>query len=196
MLRPTAIVGRCLLALSLATSCWGCVTTGGQKIESQMETLEQERTPEKLVQRGKAFARVGDFTRAEQYLSAALDAGADPKFALPILLRVCVAEQRYRAAISYAEPQLKQKPEDFRLRFVLASLYTSIGESSVAWEHLTQVLTDAPDFAEAHFAIAMLSLKTDQDPVAADEHFREYLRLEPDGNHAAEAKSHLLRSMP
>jgi tetratricopeptide (TPR) repeat protein len=161
-----------------------------------METLKEERTADKLLARGRGFAVVGDFTRAEQYLSAAIEAGADVKVALPLLLKVCVAEQRYRAALAYGQPQLEKQPEDYRLRFVVGSLYASIGDRTMAWEHLTQVAQEKPDFAEVHFALGMLWLSGDSDPVSADEHFREYLRLEPQGEHAGEARSHLLRSMP
>jgi tetratricopeptide (TPR) repeat protein len=178
-------------ALLLSAGCYN-----SSKVEDQVDTFQEEQTPEKLLARGRAFANVGDFTRAEQYLSAALDSDADPKVVLPLLLRVCVAEQRYRAAIAYAEPQLKQVPEDYRLRFVIASLYVTIGEKDVAWEHLKQVATERPSYPEVHFAMGMLAIESEGDPVEADGHFREYLRLEPNGSHAAEARSHLLRSMP
>jgi tetratricopeptide (TPR) repeat protein len=158
--------------------------------------MREEQTPDKLLARGRAFARVGDLTRAEQYLAAALDAGADVGVALPMLLRVCIAEQRYRAAITYAEPYLKKRPEDTRLRFVIASLYSTIGETVIAQEHLEKVVKAQPENAEVHFAMGMLALESDGDMVTADGHFREYLRLEPQGPHAAEARSHLLRSMP
>lgn len=173
----------------------GCASSPS-KIESQAEAVQGEQTPDKLLARGRAFARVGDLTRAEQYLSAALDAGADVGVALPMLLRVCIAEQRYRAAITYAEPYLNKRPDDFRLRFVVASLYATIGETVLAWDHLEQVAEAQPDNAEVQFAMGMLALEADGDMVTADGHFREYLRLDPDGSHAAEARSHLLRSMP
>lgn len=173
----------------------GCASRASD-VESQADAVKEEQTPDKLLARGRAFARVGDLTRAEQYLSAALDAGASVEEALPMLLRVCIAEQRFRAAITYAEPYLKKQPDDTPLRFVVASLYATIGETVIAREHLEKVAQSQPDNAEVHFAMGMLALEADGDMVTADGHFREYLRLEPDGSHAAEARSHLLRSMP
>jgi tetratricopeptide (TPR) repeat protein len=165
-------------------------------VETQANVVHEEQTPDKLLARGRAFARVGDLTRAEQYLSAALDAGAPVDTALPMLLRVCIAEQRYRAAITYGEPYLTKRPEDVRLRFVIASLYATIGETVIAKEQLEKVIEADPHNAEVHFAMGMLALEADGDMVTADGHFREYLRLEPQGDHAAQARSHLLRTMP
>lgn len=184
-----------LLVVVAGCASEGC-TSAAAEPNVQAEVMREEQTPDKLVARGRAFARVGDLTRAEQYLAAALDAGADVDVALPMLLKVCIAEQRYRAAISYGEPHLKKRPEDTRLRFVIASLYSTIGETVTAREHLEKVVEAQPENAEVHFAMGMLALESDGDMVTADGHFREYLRLEPQGAHAPEARSHLLRSMP
>jgi tetratricopeptide (TPR) repeat protein len=179
-------------SVALSASC----APRTSRVEAQMETLKEEHAPDKLMARGRAFASIGDYTRAEQYISAAMQAGADEAVALPILLRVCVQQQRYRAALSHAQPRLEKRPEDFRLRFVVGSLYATIGDRTMAWEHLMQVSQEQPDFAEVHFALGMLWLSGESDPVSADEHFREYLRLEPEGEHASEARSHLLRATP
>ena len=183
------------LSMVLMLAAAGC-SSAVTEPNDQVDLLREEQTPDKLVARGRAFARVGDLTRAEQYLAAALDAGAEINTALPMLLRVCIAEQRYRAALTYAAPYLDKNPEDTKLRFVVASLYSTIGETAVARDHLEKVVEAQPDNAEVHFAMGMLALEADGDMVTADGHFREYLRLEPQGSHAAEARSHLLRSMP
>jgi tetratricopeptide (TPR) repeat protein len=165
-------------------------------MERDVKTAQDEQTPEKLHARGRAYAQIGDYTRAEQYLAAALDAGAKPEAVLPMLMKVCLAEQRYRAAVNYAEPVLRKHPHDFRLRFVVGSLYAAIGETVAAREHLVQVAREKPEYAEVHFAMGMLALEGDGDPVAADPHFREYLRLEPKGLHAEEARGYLLKTVP
>lgn len=184
-----------VLAVGAGLAPSGCASAATEP-NAQADVMREEKTPDKLVARGRAFAKVGDLTRAEQYLAAALDAGAEIDVALPMLLRVCIAEQRYRAAIAYGEPHLKKRPDDTRLRFVIASLYSNIGETVIAREHLEKVVEAQPENAEVHFAMGMLALESDGDMVTADGHFREYLRLEPQGSHAAEARSHLLRSMP
>jgi len=112
---------------------------------------------------------------------------------LPLLLRVCAEERRYRAAIDYAEPQLKKHPDDFRLRFVVASFYTTIGETATARDELERIAKDRPEFAPAHFALGVILRDEAGDVISADGHFREYLRLSPRGAHADEARASLLK---
>ena len=57
------------------------------------------------------------------------------------------------------------------------------------------VLEEEPDDAQAHFALAGL-LRDKGDPIAADHHFREYLRVDPKGPNAEEARGHLLQRVP
>jgi tetratricopeptide (TPR) repeat protein len=170
----------------------GCAGSPGAAVAADAQTARTEQSADKLVERGRAFAEVRDYTRAEQYLSAALDAGAPPAEVLPTLLKACIAENRFRAALTYAEPQLRAHPEDFRLRFVVASLYASIGDTVAALDHLERVAAARPDHAEVHYALAVLLRDGANDPARADIHFREYLRLEPDGPHAPEARGSLL----
>lgn len=186
---------RALAAIALAAlAVGGCSAGPGAAIAADVKTARAERTPEKLIARGRAFANVGDYTRAEQYLSAALESGAPSEVVLPILLKVCIAENRFRAAIAYAEPQLTTHPDDFRLRFLVASLYASVGETDAALEHLKRVAKSKPDYAEVQYAMAVLLRDAEHDLIRADTHFREYLRLEPGGRHAAEARGSLLKT--
>lgn len=161
-----------------------------------MRVMQEERTPDKLVERGKAFAAVGDLTRAEQYLSAALDEGADPRQVLPVLLRVCIAAQRYRVAIVYARDYANRWPADVRLRFVLATLEAAVGDDDQAVADLSFVVAQAPGDADAQFALAMLLQQQGRDLESADAHFRAYLRLAPDGPHAGRARASLLKVVP
>ena len=75
-------------------SCFALLATLGlaachreSPIQTQAATVRAEETPEKLLARGRAFIAVGDYERAEQYLASALDRGAEPRLALPLLLR-------------------------------------------------------------------------------------------------------------
>ena len=127
------------LAAALGPASLGCAQTQGARVAADVAVIREEQSSDKLLERGRAFASIGDYTRAEQYLSSAIEAGSDPKVVLPFLLRICVLEQRYWVAIAYAEPHLRRNPDDFRLRFVIASLYSSIGDPKVARDHLERV---------------------------------------------------------
>ena len=160
-----------------------------------MTTFRKEGDKDKLVERGKGFAAVGDHTRAEEYLAASLEQGANPQEVLPMLLEVCVQTGRYRSAIQHAENHLRRHPEDLRTRFVVGTLYAAIGETKEAKAALATVLERKPNEAKAHYALAVLA-RDENDAVVADRHFREYLRIEPNGNHAEEARASLLKKVP
>lgn len=183
--------GTVLVALVGLASLTGCSTR--DKMIAQAAVVRAEETPEKLLARGRAFMSVGDFARAEQYFAFALERGAPSHVAMPLLLRACAEEKRYRAAIDYAEPELKKHPEDVKLRFVVASFYATIGDTAAAQAELERVVHDKPDLAPAHFALAVLLRDEQGDLVKADAHFREYLRLDPRGPHVDEARGSLLK---
>jgi tetratricopeptide (TPR) repeat protein len=157
--------------------------------------VREENAPEKLFARGQEFHAMGDLTRAEQYYAAAMQQGYPEAKVLPVLLRVCIASSRYRVAIDYAEPVLKKNPTDHRLRLVVGSLYTAIGQPENARKHYEAVVADAPNDATGHFALAVLLRDEFNDRVTADKHFREYLRLDPQGPHVEEAKGSLLKDV-
>ena len=153
------------------------------------------RQPAALVARGLAFASVGDLTRAEQYLVAALDAGAPADRVLPHLLEVCIAASHYRAGIEYASPELQRNPDDARLRFVVAELRALTGDVSGARSDLDIVTSSQPSEAAPHFAYARLLRDDFGDRVGADREFRAYLRIEPHGEHRNEARGALLKAV-
>ena len=161
-----------------------------------MATFRREATTDKLLDRGKAFAAIGDTTRAEEYFAAALDQGADPRAVMPLLLQVCVQTGRYRSAIQHAENHLRKHPDDLRTRFVVGTLYSAIGETKDAKTALETVVSARPDDAKALYSLAILARDNENDVVGADRHFREYLRIEPNGAHAEEARASLLKRMP
>ena len=81
-----------------------------------------------LAARGRELAKAGDYVRAEQYLAGALEAGGEVDAILPALLRVCVASERYEAALAYTEryePEASDSPE---LELVLAALQLGLGQ--------------------------------------------------------------------
>jgi len=192
---PRAWLAMTMLAASFLSG--GCASSNeGKRMKANVQTFQKDMNPDRLVALGKGFAAVGDTTRAEQYFSAALERGGDDRKIIPLILRVCIQDARYRVAIQYAEGYLRKRPDDSRTRFVLATLYAGVGENVAARAELERVLAVRPDDADAHFALAVLMRDIQEDPVAADPHFREYLRLKPAGEHAEEAQSSLLKSVP
>ena len=180
------------LAVFAALATPACANRPSDRVARDVTTVKSERTPDKLVARGVAFAGVGDLTRAEQYFAAALDAGADPNVVLPKLLRVCITSGNHLAAINYAAPLLQRHPDDADLRFVVAELRAVTGDTQGARADLQHVVDLAPDEPAPHFAYARLLKDKVGDPAGADREFRAYLRVAPEGEHAEESRSSLL----
>ena len=180
----------------MAVCVCSCAPTRGEEIQANLKTIQHDQKPARLVEIGKGFASVGDLTRAEQYFAAAIEQGADEREILPLLLRVCVLDGRYRSAIQYAENHLRKSPRDVNTRFVLGSLYSAVGDIDKARESYEMVLEAEPSNADAHFAMAVLLRDTGGDAMLADHHFREYVRLKPAGPHVEEAQASLLKTVP
>jgi Flp pilus assembly protein TadD len=188
-------MGRLAFFMVGALALSACVHNDGSGV-ARAENLRAEQTPEKLLHRGRGFASVGDLTRAEEYLAAALDAGANPLAVMPLLLMVCVQDSRFRLAAKYAEEHLQKHPTDRRSRLVLATIYAGLGDVVPAERELRRVLAEEPNEAQAHFALAVLLRDAKGDPAGADLQFRDYLRLSPTGTYAEEARGGLLGSVP
>jgi len=148
--------------------------------------------PKKLLEEGRAFAAIGDTTRAEQYFAAAIANGADEASVIPMIVKVCVRDGRYELAIDYASRYSQKHPNDVRVRYLLGTLYGAIGDSAKARSELEFVVTAKPDDPEPHWALAKILHDEGKDLLLADGQFREYLRLAPTGAHADEARASLL----
>lgn len=173
----------------------GCASAPEQRLKADVHTFQSEQQEQKLTARGRAFASMGDTTRAREYFDAALEAGGDERVLVPLLLTVCVRDGRYRLAIDYAERYVRRHPRDARMRFVLGTLRAGVGEPVAAEAELTKVIELSPDNHAAQYALAVLLRDQQGDLLRADEHFRAYLKLQPDGEHAEEAKSSLLQAV-
>ena len=183
-------------ALAIGLSCSACVRAPGPELEHRYHATQRQHEPERLLLRARAFAAASDYTRAEQYLSLAQASGAPEQEVAPLMIEVCIKDQRYRAAIQHAEHYLRKHPRAYRLRFLKASLLAAVGDVAHAREELERVLQTSPGHADAHFAIAVLLREDLGNHSEADSHFREYLRLSPRGSHAEEANASLLELMP
>jgi tetratricopeptide (TPR) repeat protein len=198
-----------MFTLALLTQTSACTPSPAQKAEADFASVRKEANAKTLAERGKGFAAVGDHTRAEEYLASSLEAGADPRDVLPLLMDVCVKTGRYRSAIQHGENHLRKHPGDLGTRVMVGALYVAISEGKKARAQLEEVVKpegSAPSpvgtpltprlLAQAHYLLAVVARDDENDPSAADRHFREYLRLEPNGAHAEEAKASLLKRVP
>jgi Tfp pilus assembly protein PilF len=175
----------------------GCAGTAAPPPAAAPEAAANEEAVARreLVQLGLAFARSGDSIRGEQYLSAALEEGADPNQALLPLMELCIKAGRFEAAAQYGEAYRRDIAAKRELTMLLSGLYLSLDQDEKAIEQLEQVARDYPDLALAHLLLARLLRQQERDLEQADAHFRGYLRLEPDGVYAAEARASLLKRL-
>lgn len=181
-----------VLALALAAAACGAAPAhpvGPPPADPLTEVDHQE-----LHQRGRAFARAGDFVRAEQYLHAALIKGGPEAVLVPEIVKVCVAASRVRAALAYARPFLDSHPEDAGMHFVVAHLYITIGELEEARAELERVWELSPELSEARFSLGVLAAEAGQTRHAR-RHLEAYLDAEPDGRRAGKARA-LLAELP
>jgi tetratricopeptide (TPR) repeat protein len=148
--------------------------------------------PKLLLERGKAFSELGDFTRAEQYFAAAIAAGGKSSEIVPQLIKACVASGDLRLASDYAETELARHPNDARLRFLTGALYASTGDRPVARKHLVRAASELPNDADVQFSVATFFRDDLDDRIGSDPYFREYLRISPKGDRAEEARASLM----
>ena len=174
-------------AMSLLGVAAGCVPTREAQMQDRIETSRRESEPTLLRERAQAYAEMGDYTRATQYLRAALAGGGDAEQILPLLVELEIKDQSFRAAAQHLVEHLRSHPKDVRGRFVLGSLFTALGQPQDAERELLYVLAASPNDAEATFALAVVYRDFIGNYARADDYFRRYLDLQPSGRHREEA---------
>jgi len=185
------------VVVALALGCVGCgrATEEPPATASGEDGADEAAASRELVELGLAFARAGDSVRGEQYLSAALDAGADPNQALLALMQLCIKAGRFEAAAQYGEAYERDVLAKRELAMLLSGLYISLDQDDKAIKRLEQVAGDYPELALAHLLLGRLLRQKERDLEQADAHFRGYLRLEPEGIYAREARASLLKRL-
>lgn len=173
--------------LAVLALAFGCVPNRGAQMQDRVETSRRQSEPPLMAARAKAYADVGDYTRATQYLRAALAGGGSAEEILPLLVELEIKDQSYRAAAQHLEEHLRSHPKDVRGRFVLGTLFTALGRPLDAERELLYVLSASPNDAEATFALAVVYRDYIGNYARADEYFRRYLKLRPMGRHRDEA---------
>lgn len=185
----------CWTIVSLCSACFlGCASSQGPGADEP--AVRKELSTAQLINIADALEARGDNLRAGQYLNRATEQGADEAVVVPKLLGLYVKDGQYRLAIDRGENYLRRHPRDYRTRFFLGTLYAGIGATTKAAEAFERVIKEEPDNADAHFALAAILLDEGRDLGRADTHFREYLRILPDGPHAEEASASLLHEVP
>jgi len=142
---------------------------------------------DQLRARGLAFARRGDLTRAQQYLSAAKLKGFDERIVVPEIVKICIAASRLRAALAYAEPYLQRHPDDTGLAYVAGTVELALGRVQEARVHLRGALHSDPAMLDAAFSLAMIA-KDEGHSDMARQHLQHYLERQPAGRFATRAK--------
>jgi tetratricopeptide (TPR) repeat protein len=178
---------RSFLASTLVLAALGCA---GAAPAPQTPPAAPTGAPgAELFEEGRRATERGDSVRAEQYLTLAVQNGYPREKALPLLLRACLEGSRLRAALDHAEAYLREHPEHRRLRYLVATLYVSLGQRDQAELELEQLLAEHPRDPDAHYLSGVLA--ADSDDQRAREHFITYLDLTPRGDRAAEVRSRL-----
>ena len=177
------------LAVMTALLAVGCGATRNAPTKDAASPLKD---PAVLVQAGEVFAANGDFTRAQQYFAAAITAGGKSSVILPHLLKACISAGDLRLAAEYAENELSRRPDDAHLRFLTGALQAQIGNRPGARQHLSQAAKELDKDANVQFSVATFFRDDMQDRIEADPYFRDYLKLAPKGEHAAEARGSLM----
>jgi tetratricopeptide (TPR) repeat protein len=171
-----------------------CASANSER-RAEQAAVQQESTATELLKKAEASVSVGDTTRAEEYYVSALKAGADPHLIISQLLVVCVADQRFPAAIEYAEQYLYRRPNDVDIAFAAASLHAAVGEAPRARQLLERVLRQKPESADAHYAFASVLRAGGDELELADQHDLAYLKLSPGGPFAETARARLSREV-
>lgn len=181
------------LTLALLLACAAGCGAAQEPPEEPVRDPLSDVPPETLFERAMNLAENGDFVRAEQYVRAAVARGFSEERGVRALVRICVATSRLRAALDTIEPYLEQHAEEWRLRYLAATLYLGLEQPDRARILLEQTLELAPDAAEPTWTLAVLLRDQVYDRDRSRALLTRYLELAPAGEHAAEARRSLER---
>ncbi len=156
---------------------------------AQTAAPKQPESAEDFYENGRQASARGDVLRAEQYFALALQHGYDRGKVVRSLVEVCVKSSRLRAALLYAEPYLRDHPDDHELRYLVAAIHWALGEGEIARKQLALLVHLAPTMGAPHYLLGVLD--TEEDPDKAVRHFEQYLEVEPRGSRAAEVRGRL-----
>jgi tetratricopeptide (TPR) repeat protein len=149
-----------------------------------------------LVASGEGFEDARDYRSAEEAYSAALEAGADVDSTLPKLVRVSVACKDFLPALHHAKAALARRPRDPNLKFTVGALYAVMGARELAREHLESAAAVRALDGDLQYSVAAIFRDDLGNRGLARRYFEAYLKVQPHGPHASEARASLLASNP
>ncbi len=114
----------------------------------------------------------------------------DASYNLGLVLK---AKEDYTGAKEAFQYVTRVHPEKVRARYMLAVVHRELGKNEDALEELSRILQHDPDYARAHFLLGLVYAEENTSS-RAKVHFRNYLRLAPDGPSAPQARQWLNRA--
>lgn len=136
---------------------------------------------------GTAFVDAREWTKAEAVFERAVELKADSSPAILALGEVYWREKRYDEAEKALLNGLKLDDKAWHGHFTLARLYWDLGNIAKAGPAIGRTLQLKPDFAEGHLLAGNILLRINQQQRALAE-YQEYLKLEPKGEFAPQAR--------
>ncbi|HEY8184978.1 MAG TPA: tetratricopeptide repeat protein [Pyrinomonadaceae bacterium] len=136
---------------------------------------------------GTAWMDSREWQKAEVAFQRALELKANSSAAILALGEVYWRQKRYDEAEKSLLAGLKLDDKSWHGYFTLARLYWDLGNVAKSGPALGRSLQLKPDFAPAHLLAGNILLKVNQQERALAE-YQEYLRLEPKGEFAVQAR--------
>lgn len=136
---------------------------------------------------GTALLDAREWKKAETVFQRAVELKAGSAPAMLSLGEVYWRQKRYEEAEKTLLAGLKLDEKSWHGHFTLARLYFDLGNIAKAGPSIGRTLQLKPDFAEAHLLAGNILLKIDQRERALTE-YQEYLKLEPKGEFAIQAR--------
>ncbi len=136
---------------------------------------------------GTALVDAREWDKAEVAFQRAVELKAGSAPAILSLGEVYWRQKRYDEAEKTLLAGLKLDDKSWHGYFTLARLYWDLGNIAKAGPAIGHTLQLKPDFAEAHLLAGNILLRINQQERALAE-YQEYLRLEPKGEFAVQAR--------
>ena len=192
---------RALLLCALA-GCASTATGSAGDLDALHRGLARNASdPEAHLRLGLHWARAGDGLRAQQYLERAWQLGADPRRALPPLVRVDLALSCWEAALRHADALSEVLERDCAARrepgvcaaaaealSTTATLQDTLGRPLRARDLFLAALRANPRLGDAHLGLARIQAQVLGDPSAAADTLRRGIRVANGGAPAAEMR--------